>query len=66
MSSLSEALLNAGLGAQSGGALLPQLQQRAQGIQRQSLLQQIQAAGGVNTEQGLQLAQQDPKLLQQM
>jgi len=66
MGNILNALLGASLGAQSQGALLPAFGQLQQRNQRTSLLEQINAAGGVNTPEGLQIAQQDPTLTQQL
>lgn len=66
LSQLAQGLLGFGMGAQSGGALVPQFQKMQDDNKRQSLLQQIQAAGGINTEQGQLLGQSDPTLATQL
>lgn len=66
MGNILNALLGISVGAQSQGALLPQFGQVVDQQKRISLLDQINQAGGVNTPEGLRIAQQDPTLTEQL
>ena len=66
MANFLDALLGMSMGAASGGQTNAAFKEVQDSNRRQTLLEQIQAAGGVNSQQGQVLAQQNPQLNQEL